>query len=41
MRAPSYVQGVSRQPLLGDTVGSLLDRISAAHPERRTDGPTA
>jgi len=34
MRAPSYVQGVSRQPLLGDTVGSLLDRIAAAHPER-------
>jgi fatty-acyl-CoA synthase len=34
MRAPSYVQGVSRQPLLGDTVGSLLDRIAIAHPER-------
>ncbi|WP_243040057.1 AMP-binding protein [Dyella sedimenti] len=34
MRAVSYVQGVSRQPLLGDTVGSLLDRIAAAHPER-------
>ncbi|WP_130617226.1 AMP-binding protein [Dyella amyloliquefaciens] len=34
MRAPSYVQGVSRQPLLGDTVGSLLDRIAASHPER-------
>ncbi|WP_201313536.1 AMP-binding protein [Dyella sp. EPa41] len=34
MRAPSYVQGVSRQPLLGDTVGSLLDRIAATHPER-------
>ncbi|HET6553551.1 MAG TPA: AMP-binding protein [Dyella sp.] len=34
MRAPSYVQGVSQQPLLGDTVGSLLDRIAATHPER-------
>jgi len=34
MRAPSYVQGVSRQPLLGDTVGSLLDRIAAMHPDR-------
>ncbi len=34
MRAPSYVQGVSPQRLLGDTVGSLLDRIAAAHPER-------
>ncbi|MBV8156436.1 MAG: AMP-binding protein, partial [Dyella sp.] len=34
MRAPSYVQGVSRLPLLGDTVGSLLDRIAASHPER-------
>ncbi|RAO74896.1 AMP-binding protein [Dyella jiangningensis] len=34
MRAPSYVQGVSSQRLLGDTVGSLLDRIAAMHPER-------
>lgn len=34
MRAPSYVQGVSRQSLLGDTVGSLLDRIAATHPDR-------
>ncbi len=34
MRAASYVHGVSSQPLLGDTVGSLLDRIAAAHPER-------
>ncbi|RDI98724.1 AMP-binding protein [Dyella solisilvae] len=34
MRAASYVNGVSLQPLLGDTVGSLLDRIAAAHPER-------
>ena len=34
MRAASYVHGVSSQRLLGDTVGSLLDRIAAAHPER-------
>ncbi|WP_199101002.1 AMP-binding protein [Dyella sp. ASV21] len=32
MRAASYVHGVSPQPLLGDTVGSLLDRIAATHP---------
>jgi fatty-acyl-CoA synthase len=29
---PSYVHGLSVKPLLGDTVGSLLDRIAAAHP---------
>ena len=34
MQAVSYVHGVSHQPLLGDTMGSLLDRIAAAHPER-------
>jgi len=32
--APSYVHGASDRPLLGDTVGSLLDRIAAAHPQR-------
>ena len=32
--APSYVHGASAKPLLGDTLGSLLDRIAAAHPER-------
>ncbi len=31
---PSYVHGASLQPLLGDTVGALLDRIAAAYPER-------
>ena len=34
MPAASYVHGVSPQPLLGDTVGTLLDRITASHPER-------
>nr|WP_199043375.1 AMP-binding protein [Dyella sp. ASV24] len=34
MPAASYVHGVSSQPLLGDTVGTLLDRIAATHPER-------
>lgn len=32
--AASYVHGASSKPLLGDTVGSLIDRIAAAHPER-------
>jgi fatty-acyl-CoA synthase len=32
--APSYVHGASAQPLLGDTLGSLIDRIAAAHPDR-------
>jgi fatty-acyl-CoA synthase len=27
----SYVHGVSRQPLIGETVGGLFDRIAAAH----------
>ena len=31
---PSYVHGASVQPLLGDTVGVLLDRVAAAYPER-------
>ncbi len=31
---PSYVHGASVQPLLGDTVGALLDRVTATHPER-------
>ncbi len=30
---PSYVHGASAKPLLGDTVGALIDRIAAAHPE--------
>jgi fatty-acyl-CoA synthase len=30
----SYVNGIATQPLLGDTVGALLDRIAATHPER-------
>jgi fatty-acyl-CoA synthase len=34
MPAASYVHGVSSQPLLGDTVGTLLDRIAATHPDR-------
>ncbi|WP_426687741.1 AMP-binding protein [Rhodanobacter ginsengiterrae] len=32
--APSYVHGASTKPLLGDTVGGLLDRIAAAYGER-------
>lgn len=31
---PSYVHGASAQPLLGDTVGALLDRVTAKYPER-------
>ncbi len=34
MPAASYVHGVSSQPLLGDTIGALLDRIAATYPER-------
>jgi fatty-acyl-CoA synthase len=30
----SYVHGVSVKPLLGDTVGSLLDRTAAAYPQQ-------
>ncbi|QWT19867.1 AMP-binding protein [Bacillus sp. NP157] len=32
--APSYVHGASATPLLGETVGGLLDRIVARWPER-------
>lgn len=31
---PSYVHGASAKPLLGDTVGGLLDRIAAKFPQR-------
>ena len=31
---PSYVHGASAQPLIGETIGALLDRIAAAHPDR-------
>ncbi len=31
---PSYVHGASAQPLLGDTIGSLLDRVASAYPDR-------
>jgi fatty-acyl-CoA synthase len=31
---PSYVNGASRKPLLGETVGALLDRVAAAHADR-------
>ena len=30
----SYVHGASARPLLGDTVGSLIDRIAAVHADR-------
>ncbi len=32
--AASYVHGFSAKPLLGETIGALIDRIAAAHPER-------
>ncbi|WEN15528.1 AMP-binding protein [Rhodanobacter sp. AS-Z3] len=32
---PSYVHGVSTQPLLGDTIGSLLNRVTARYPEHQ------
>ncbi|RCS31628.1 AMP-binding protein [Rhodanobacter denitrificans] len=32
--AASYVHGSSAKSLLGDTVGRLIDRIAATHPER-------
>ncbi|WP_329742243.1 AMP-binding protein [Dyella sp. A6] len=32
--SPSYVQGASTQTLLGDTIGTLLERIAATHPDR-------
>jgi len=31
---PSYVHGASAQPLIGETIGALLDRIAAVHPDR-------
>jgi fatty-acyl-CoA synthase len=31
---PSYVHGASALPLLGDTVGALLDRVASRYPER-------
>ena len=31
---PSYVNGPSTVPLLGETIGQCLDRIAATHPER-------
>ena len=31
---PSYVHGASALPLLGDTVGGLLDRVATRYPER-------
>jgi fatty-acyl-CoA synthase len=31
---PSYVHGASAKPLLGETVGALIDRIAATHPGR-------
>ncbi|UPG89834.1 AMP-binding protein [Luteibacter aegosomaticola] len=34
MPTPSYVNGASATPLLGETVGALLDRITATWPER-------
>ncbi len=33
MTRPSYVSGVSDEPLLGDTIGDNLDRTAAAHPD--------
>jgi fatty-acyl-CoA synthase len=34
MLTQSYVHGVSDTPLLGETIGALLDRISGQHPDR-------
>ena len=31
---PSYVHGADSRPLLGDTIGGLLDRVTAMYPER-------
>ncbi|HTK62710.1 MAG TPA: AMP-binding protein [Pseudonocardia sp.] len=33
-QVPSYASGVSQAPLLGETIGDNLDRITAAHPDR-------
>ncbi|WP_431956551.1 AMP-binding protein [Nocardia lijiangensis] len=39
---PSYASGTSDTPLLGDTIGTDLDRTAAAHPDREAlvDVPT-
>ncbi|HEY0179649.1 MAG TPA: AMP-binding protein [Dokdonella sp.] len=34
MAAPSYLHGASATPLLGETVGALLDRVAATYPQR-------
>jgi fatty-acyl-CoA synthase len=34
MSTPSYVNGASATPLLGETVGALLDRVTARWPDR-------
>jgi fatty-acyl-CoA synthase len=34
MSAPSYACGPSDRPLLGETLGAMLDRIAGLHPER-------
>jgi fatty-acyl-CoA synthase len=31
---PSYVHGADSRPLLGDTIGTLLDRVTTTYPER-------
>ncbi|MEP7186935.1 MAG: AMP-binding protein [Rhodanobacter sp.] len=31
---PSYVHGADSRPLLGDTIGTLLNRVTATYPER-------
>ncbi|MEO8778386.1 MAG: AMP-binding protein [Rhodanobacter sp.] len=31
---PSYVHGASAQPLLGETIGGLLDRVAGTYPDR-------
>ncbi|MEO6801054.1 MAG: AMP-binding protein, partial [Rhodanobacter sp.] len=31
---PSYVHGASAQPLLGETIGRLLDRVASRYPDR-------
>ncbi|MEO6926670.1 MAG: AMP-binding protein [Rhodanobacter sp.] len=33
-QTPSYVHGASAQPLLGETIGQLLDRVASDHPGR-------
>ena len=31
--APSYASGVGSQPLIGETIGALLERVAAEHPD--------